>query len=205
MKTYPRIVAIGMVLLGMVGAHNAWAATDGSEGNTSSGTTDLTLTVPEMVKIHKIDDLSFNYTYGLNNAAATISDSDDVCVYSNMWTGGSHDYRVTMTGSGASSTFKVTCTSGDCDEGTTDEIDYSAYWNDESGNDTGEAQVGTTGGVSAQINDQTGWSNDLDCTGSPNGGTNARVRVEFAKNDILNNRRAGTYTGTLTILITPTP
>jgi hypothetical protein len=202
MKMYPRIVAIGIVLLGMVSAQHA-LATDGSEGNTSQGDTALTLTVAEMVKIHKIDDLSFNYSYGLNNAAATIDDFDDVCIYSNMWTGGSHDYRVTMTGNGTGSTFKVVCSSGDCDEGTTDEIDYTVYWNDVSGTNVDESVVGSTGGASAFINDQVGWSNALDCGGAAS--TNARVRVEFAKNDILNNKRAGTYSGTLTILITPTP
>ena len=203
MKMYPRVLALGLAFYGMVGGQLAWAASDGSEGNTSQGSTDLTLTVAEMVKVHKIDDLTFDYTYGLNNAASTIDDFDDVCVYSNMWTGGAHDYRVTMTGNGASSTFKVTCSSGDCDEGTTDTIDYTVYWNDESGTNTGQTQVGSKGGAATALDDQTGWSNALDCGGV--GTTNARVRVEFEKNDILNNKRAGTYTGTLTILITPTP
>jgi hypothetical protein len=204
MRTYIKTIAVGLALIGMVESREVRAANDGTEGLTSTGDTTITLAIDEVVKITKIGDLALTSPL-YDGVASEITAEDDVCVYSNMDTdnGSAHSYSVTMTGDGTGSTFKVTCTSGDCSVGGNDEIDYGAWWNDVSATNAGETQVGSTGGASDVVASQTGWSNSLNCGGV--GNTNARVRVKFAKNDLLDERRAGNYSGILTILITPTP
>jgi hypothetical protein len=204
MRTYSKIVVMALALIVTSQSREVSAASDGTEGLTSTGETTITLEVDEIVKITEIDDLDLSSPV-YDGVAAEITQHDDVCVYSNMDTDGasSHEYSVTMTGDGTGSTFRVTCTAGDCLVGTADQIDYGAWWNDVTGSNVGEAQVGTTGGTSDALTLQTGWSNSLNCGGA--GATNARVRVKFAKADMLDNRRAGEYEGLLTILITPTP
>lgn len=204
MRTGIKFIVACAALIGAVEIREVRAATDGVEGTTSSGDTTINLAIDEVVKITKINDLDLAVPV-YDGVATEITAHDDVCVYSNMDTqgGSGHSYSVTMTGNGTGSTFKVTCTGGDCGVGGNDEIDYGAWWNDVGETNAGEAQVGVTGGASNVLASQTGWSNALNCGGVSN--TNARVRVKFAKNDLLDQRRAGTYSGVLTILITPTP
>jgi hypothetical protein len=186
---------------------NAYAATDGAvDEDGSTGTSDITMTVEPLVKLTGMNDLAFsNYVGG--DVDPTMN--DDVCVYSNMLNGlGGNDYSVTMSGDGTeglnsctTGCYTVTCTSGDCmtaNGGNQDQIVYRAFWTD----GTGEEEVGTRGENGA-IGSQSPWSNLEDCSDVSN--TNANFRVLFDNADITNNKRAGTYEGTLTIVIAPTP
>jgi hypothetical protein len=201
MKTHLKQVVACSVAVGMFLSGQALAATNPTDaGETSTGSSSMSVTIPPLVKITGIDDLFTDNNPDWTGNGAGLSDSDDVCIYSNMDSGGTRDYRVTMTGSGdTNTTFKLECTTGDCSG---DQIAYTPYWNDVSGTDSGETQVGTAAGdTQSYITGQTGWSRYDDCQGSDT----ARFRVFFTDQEMLDNKGYGTYTGTLTILITPEP
>ncbi len=180
-------------------------ALDGDAGESSSGTSQLDLLVPKLVKITNIGAIDFGRYSGVGN----LSQSDPVCIYSNMDTNNvGNDYTVTMHGNGTAGTggctsncFTLTCQGGDCLNGASpdDQIVYNAYWDT---SNEAEAQIGTEGGVEASEDGWTGWSNLDDCGGG--GATNATFRVRIDEQDILDDKRAGTYQGVLTIVITPT-
>jgi hypothetical protein len=196
MRTSLKVIFAGTLLTLVAFSPKSFAATNPSEATTTSstGSSDMTVTIPVLVKISDIGDLFTDSTPDYDGAAANLTDDDNVCVFSNMSSSvGTNDYSVTMTGSGAASAFTLGCSSGDC---TGDTISYTAFWNDQTGT-SGETQVTTN----VALTSQTGWSNSLDCGAS----TNANFRVNFTKTELLNNAFAGDYTGTLTIVITPTP
>jgi hypothetical protein len=202
------------LLLGLltVYAGEASAQTQGTVGETSTGVSNMTLTLPNLVKITDVANLNFNNAgSGTKYSGQGDVEADDaVCIYSNMEKlgGTANRYTVTMTGNGSGSTFKLTCTSGEClttTSGGPDLISYQPFWNDEAAPAT--VTVGSKGGASAQLANQTGWNNRHDCTLDDSGasGNNANFRVLIEENDMLDDKRIGTYTGTLTILITPNP
>jgi hypothetical protein len=172
----------------------AFAATDGTAGTTSTGTSSMFIDIPALVKITGVADLWPDNGGNEFTGVGDLENSDPVCIYSNMDTGsGSADYTVTASGSGAASALTVNCSTGVCNG---DSIQYRVYWDDGGG----EAIVGSkgTGGV---LSGNTGWSNQDDCGSS----TNATFKVNFQEQDLLDNVRHGRYTGTLTLLITPSP
>lgn len=196
MRTSLKVIIAGTLLTSVAFSDNSFAATNPPDATqtSSTGSSDMTVTIPVLVKITNIEDLFTDTTPDYDGAAANLTDNDNVCVYSNMSSSiGTNDYSVTMTGSGTASAFTLACSSGDCSG---DTITYTAFWNDQSGT-AGETQVTTN----TALTNQTGWSNSVDC----GAGTNANFRVNFTQNELLNNALAGDYSGTLTIVITPTP
>lgn len=168
-------------------APGAWAATDGTEGETSTGTSDISVEIPKLVKIIGIADLYQYYTGGPGG----FDQNDDVCIYSNMDTG-TGTYSVTITGG---SNPKATSPSAGFYVGnasTDQEIPYTVAWNDVSGT-SGESSVSS--GVA--LTGQNGFTNDATC-----GVDNANFHVQMAQVDLLG-VRPQTYQGTITILITP--
>lgn len=166
----------------------AFAATQGDEGETSTGTSDITVTIPKLVKITGVADLNGgNYDGG----AGGFDEQDSVCIYSNMDTGTAF-YTVNISNG---SNPVTTPTDGFYvgSAATQDEIEFSVAWNDEAG-DTNESAV-TEG---ADLTTQNGFSNEPDC-GSVD---NANFHVTMTQADMLA-VLPGTYTSTLTILITP--
>jgi hypothetical protein len=174
------IVALGGALALASGA--AWAATQGSLGGTSTGTSTITATIPSLGRVSGIADLALGSFDGVTD----MDGSDDVCVYSNVGTG---TYAVTMTSANASGgVFRLTDGSNFAS--------YNAFWNDAAGT---AGRISVTSG--AQLTTQTGANtvNSVCASGPANTG-NFSVNVPAAN---LTGVPAGSYTDTITILITP--
>lgn len=167
----------------------------------STGSSDLSVTIPVLYRISAIDNLTTaNYTDNTNSVS--LSMNDDVCVYTNAAAGDT--YLIRMQGSS-------TCSGGNCpgtpsdtfaisNDTTNQYIPYKVYWNDATGT-VGRAQIGSEGGATATIgSNQSGASRDWQC--STEGGTNANFSVDFDREDILD-VLSGAYTGTLTITLLP--
>lgn len=184
-----RILIIPALMgLTLITAASAWAATQGSEGVTSSGTSDISVVVPKLVKITGIADLSQTY----NGSAGGFDQNDDVCIYSNMDTS-SGLYTVRITGSNNPKATSPTAGFYVGNATTDQEIAYTVKWNDVTGT-TGEAAV-TSG---SDLTTQNGFSNSVTC----GGGNDANFHVQMTQAALLGLRPA-TYTGRITILITP--
>lgn len=148
----------------------------------SSASLDIDLTVATLFRISGISDLSF----GSYSGSGPLSRDDDVCVWTNA-SGGS--YRITARGSGGSFAFLVT-KSGD-DSRT---IPYSVRWNTTSGT-TGNAAIAAnvTSGNLFGANTQSS-----SCSSGP--ASTGNFQVTFAQADLLSSP-SGTYTGTLTLIV----
>lgn len=136
----------------------AMAASDGNlatgAGATSTGTSVVTLTVPDLIKISNLNDITMTY-----NGTDAYTGTDDVCVYRNV-TGA---YGVTAqsandpNGDGTTGQFVL------ADGGGTSTIEYSVDWGAttltedtlESGftnADTTQVECGGTGNITVNVN-----------------------------------------------------
>lgn len=160
---------------------SAQAATQGTQGATSTGTVAISASVPSRVRISGLADVAFT------NQDPTVAavDAQDVCVWSNTATRG---YSITATGSGAASAFSIS-------NGSTT-VPYTVQWSATAGNTSGSAlTAGTaaTGLISVA-------SNGLCSSGPAN---SASLIVGIGTTD-LGAMQAGTnYTGTLTLVVAP--
>jgi len=194
------LALIGAALLMGSGTQSFAATTDGSEGTTSTGISEVEVTIPELVKISKISGFEgVNYT----GAGGGVDLTDDICIYTNMDSGvGTNDYKVQIdgsydAGSGATAGFKIASSA------TTQTVDFTVAWNDVSNSNVGESAVAASGN---EVLLQTGWSNVLNCGGAGDIAANTTARLHIAATQAnLMAVKAGVYTNTLTILITPTP
>lgn len=165
--------------LGLLLSGYAFAATDGTLGATSTGTSDISLTVPELILISGMADVSF----GTWSGSGDLDGNEDVCIYTNKAAG---TYVVTATGDGAANAFTVTDGSNT--------IAYAVAYNDVSGT-TGEAAL-TTNVQSAQ---QSGADTSSQSCG---GSDNANFHVTVTEANLLA-APAGAYSGTLTLVVEP--
>ena len=167
-------LALGSALVAL--SSTAFAATQGSTGFTSTGDLLITLGVVDEVKISNLADIPLG-----NFAGVDISGSSAACVYRSGVTG---LYNITGTGSGAGNAFELT-------DGV-NSVAYLVDFNDGSGLSSLASgfALASTGATAT----------DDDCTTA--GGDNALVQVTVtaAAATIL---PASTYTGTLTLLISP--
>lgn len=174
-----RHLALATAAAALLAAPAAFAATDGNLDTTSTGVSDMSVTVPASVKITGVHALDFS-TINAANLDQDLVDHDDVCVYSNTGR-----YQVTATGDGTTTPFSMT-------NGST-ELVYSVRFNDAIGG----------GGQSAPASGDiittpfTGNSAAVDCGGTDN----ASFEVTIA-GDVLQAAPAGTYNGNLTLLVT---
>lgn len=164
----------------------AIAATQGTLGATSTGSADISVTKATVAQITGLSDMAIaSYILGDGNQALFTT----ACVYTST-VGGS--YTVKATGSGAASAFTVA-------NGPTT-IPYTVVWN--SG---GVGALGTTGAAlitnvtSATLTNAA--TDSATCAGTTPGPT-AQLNVNFL-GTLLDAAPAGTYTGTVTLLITP--
>ena len=157
----------------------AFAATDGELNPFSVGDFDITVTIPNRVRISDLDTIDLGiYVLDSGNVRA----NDDVCVYSNTPTA---RYDVTITGSGASGAYTVT--------NGTDTVPFSVLWNETTGTaGNGLIFSGNTLNLRENANSQS-----TDCSV---GGLTSNIEVLFGN---FNNVSNGVYTGTLTVVIEP--
>ncbi len=176
--------SIKVLLLAATGSlfsTGALAASDGTLGTTSTGTTDISLIVPALVSITNLVDINLG-TYA---GTGTETGNTDACIFRN----GAGNYTVTATTNKGD--FRISSGSG----GTASEdIDFDAYWNDVSGT-TGRAALTYNTALTTQTGANTAA---LNCGGSDN----ANFSVEIAEAD-MQTKVPNTYTATVTIVIAP--
>jgi hypothetical protein len=173
--------ALGFAALVTFAGNPAQAATQGTLGATSTGSIVITASVPNRARITGLSDVAF-----LNqdpNTAAT--NAQNVCVWSNTATKG---YTVTASGNGAANAF--TLANGALT------VPYSVEWNASSGQTSGTALTAATasGGLVSTATHQT-------CASGPS--ASASLIVGISTTDLGGMQAATTYTGTLSLLITP--
>ena len=162
------------------------AATQGSQGATSTGTIENIVTVGRVIWIRSLRD----YNFGVwNPGDGTLSDNDNVCIGKNDFFA---PYAVRAAGDGDGfDPAAFTLTNG------SDQIYYNVYWNDANGTG-GNAQLtpgliehGQTGSAFIFFLNVIGF-----CI------TNANLEIEIPNTELLS-ASGGSYAGTLTLLVIP--
>lgn len=156
------------------------AATDGTLDDESTGTSDLSLEIPEAVQITDVDDITLTPAAADLANAAALTGEDAVCVYSNVGT--TNDFTVTASGDGTAGAFTV--------GNGTETIAYIPSFKLTAG-----AYAALT--LNTASADYAG-SDTLNC----NAGTNALFQVAYDPAQA-QAATADTYTGTLTLLVSP--
>ena len=159
----------------------AHAGTQGTLGATSTGTVAISASVPNRARITGLVDVAF-LTQDPNTAA---SSAQNVCLWSNTATKG---YTITASGSGATSAFTLA-------NGTLT-VPYSVQWSASSGATTGTAL--TTATASAGL-----VSTATQQTCATGVTSSASLIVNIGTSDLGSMQAQTTYTGTLTLLVTP--
>lgn len=171
-------------LLGLVAATSAFAASDGDLDTTSTGTAEVDVIIPKLVKITGLTDASDTFD-GVTDYDQNIAP----VIYSNVGAGGSYSVTVTNANDyagGTSNAFYVGNLAN------TQEILFTAKWNDVAGN-SGEAAL-TEG---AALTAQTGFTSNAASTTA-----NANLRIQMTAANMAA-VKYGTYGSTLTIVIAP--
>jgi hypothetical protein len=176
-----RLVMLGAVSAGSLVAGPAFAATQGSLGATSTGTVSITASVPNRARITGLTDVSF----ANQDPSTAASNAEDVCVWSNTAT---KAYTITATGSGSGSAFTLSNGSGT--------VPYSVEWAATSGQTSGNAL--TAGTASSSL---TSGAVNQTCSSAP--AASASLIVKMSTTDLGTMSAGSSYTGTLTLLVTP--
>ena len=162
----------------MLCATSAYAASQGSMGASSTGSLDITMDAPGMVRVSDFVDMSFDLATW--DGVSPYGYSDGICVWSN--TGG---YNVTATGDGPAGSFEISFGGS--------RVPYSVTWADQ----VSAADPLTT---AVALTTQQATVNSTTCnSGADN---TATVQVIFAATDLAM-AIAGSYSGTLTVVVAP--
>lgn len=175
------LAAAAIAACGMAAGQAAAAPTQGTLGATSTGIINISASVPNRARITGLSDVAF--TNQDPNTAA--SNAQNVCVWSNTATKG---YTITATGSGTSNAFTLT-------NGTTT-VPYSVAWAASSNQTSGSALVAGTASGSL-----TSTATQQACTSGPT--ASASLIVGISTTDLGGMVAGSSYTGTLTLLVTP--
>lgn len=159
----------------------ALAATQGSLGATSTGTVGISASVPNRARITGLSDVAFTN----QDPGTAASDAQNVCVWSNTAT---RAYTVTATGSGTASAFTLTNGSNT--------VPYAVEWASSSGQTSGTALAAGTASASL-----TSTATHQTCTSGPT--SSASLVVGISTTDLGTMAAGSSYTGTLTLLVTP--
>lgn len=173
-------ICLGLLLAGFVAP--ATAATQGTLGSTSQGSITITATVPNRAQITGLTDINFTNADPTSNAVATQND----CVWSNTATKG---YSIKATGSGTAGAFTLA-------SGALTPVPYSVQWNPSSGQSAGTSLLAGTA-LSGLVSAATTPT----CSSGP--ASTSSLIVSIASSDLQTMVAATSYTGTLTLLVTP--
>jgi hypothetical protein len=171
---------VTLAMLSTAGVANA--STQGTLGATSSGSVTITATVPNRAQITGLADVAFTNV----DPATTATNAQNVCVWSNTSTKG---YTITASGSGTGGAFTLSSAA-------LPTIPYSVQWNASSGQSSGTAL--TSGTASASL---TTTATKPTCSSAPT--TTSSLIVSIAATDLQSMVATASYTGTLTLLVTP--
>lgn len=178
MKLNKNKIAVGFAFAATLAANHVMAASNGTLGADSTGSTDITLEIADRVQISSVADIAL----GAWSGAGDMVGSSEFCVHRN----GGDDYRLTLTAD--TGAFEVR-------SGTTlDSIAFSAKVDDDLDASDGEALVYNT----ATVLPLTG-SASLTCGGSDN----AALEVTFQEANLQAVSSAADYQATVTIFVEP--
>ena len=161
---------------------NALAATQGSLGATSTGSVTITASVPNRAQLTALSDVSFSSV----DPSTAATNSQNVCAWSNTATKG---YSITATGSGTGGAFTLA-------SGVLSPVPYSIQWNQTSGQSSGTSLTAGTA-----LGSLVSTATKPTCSSGPS--TTASLIVTVAATDLQSMVAATSYTGTLTLLLTP--
>lgn len=181
MRSFLTSIGSAAVVIAALASVPAMAATQGTLGATSTGTVAISASVPNRARITGLSDVAFT-SQDPNTAA---SNAQNVCVWSNTATKG---YTVNATGSGASNAFTLA--------NSLLTVPYSVSWNASSGATTGTAL--TAGTASAGL---VSTATQQVCSSGP--ATTSSLIVAISTADLGGMQAATSYTGTLTLVVTP--
>lgn len=176
-----RIVLLGATLAFALTSGEAFAATQGSLGATSTGSVSISASVPNRARITGLSDVAFTN----QDPATAASNAQNVCVWSNTAT---KAYTLTASGSGTASAFTLSNGSGT--------VPYAVEWASSTGQTSGTGM--TTGTASASL---TSTATNQTCASGPT--ASASLIVKMSTTDLGSMSAGSSYTGTLTLLITP--
>ncbi|MFO1073630.1 MAG: hypothetical protein U1E17_13355 [Geminicoccaceae bacterium] len=170
------------VAVALLAADPALAASDGTLGATSTGSSNISLTVAGTVKITNVNDIALGTT---SPDSFSMDVRDSVCVYSNA--GSRHSFYLTASSANASGiVFRLRNGSS--------YIHYDTWFGTNSNNNNNEGfQLG-----SAYPQGPFEGSGSQNCNGS----TNSFFRVTVYSND-WDGAPSGNYTDTLYLLVQP--
>jgi len=151
----------------------AWAATQGTLGATSTGTSDVSVTIPEQFRISNLQDVTFGTWNG-----GDLTNNQNTCIYHN----GDGSYSITAT----SNTGSFALQNG------AHTLPFEVYFNN---------TPTSSGGASLGYNNATATSGgntaSADCSA---GGLSANIRVRIAESN-LQAASPGAYNATLSFII----
>jgi hypothetical protein len=176
-----RAIAVVAATAALFAAMPAQAASQGSLGATSTGSVTITASVANRAQISGLTDVTFAGV----DPSTTASSAQSNCVWSNTATKG---YSITATGSGTSGAF--TLANGALS------VPYSVQWSASSGQSSGTAL--STGTALAGL---TSTAVNPTCSTSPT--TTSSLIVSISAANLQGMVSATSYTGTLTLLVTP--
>ncbi len=186
-----RIIAISNIsrskLLGALVAclallgERAEAATQGTLGETSTGSITITVSVAKLAQISGLSDVTLSAV----DPASTATNAQSVCVWSNTATKG---YSITASGSGPGSSFALTNGSMTAP--------YSVAWSVSSGQTSG-----TSLSPGAALTGLTSTATEPSCSSDP--ATTSSLIVTVGAADLQNMQAETSYSGTLNLLVSP--
>jgi hypothetical protein len=175
------LLGLAAVLAGGMIAGQASAATQGTLGANSTGTISISASVPNRARITGLTDVAFTN----QDPGTAASNAQNVCVWSNTATKG---YTITAMGSGTASAFTLS-------NGTTN-VPYSVAWAASKDQTSGTAL--TAGTATSSL---TSSATSQDCASGPT--TSASLIVGLSTAALSTMSAGSSYTGTLTLLVTP--
>lgn len=178
-----RLLSTFTFVLNLFFLSSVFAATQGTLGTTSTGTVGVSLTIPALVQITGLSDIVLGSVSSFPATGNTTA-----CVYSNVVSPAGSYFVTASSANVLAGAFRV-------NDGGTNFITYSAYWNNASA--ATQTTALTSGTKTAQ---QTGGSALLLNCG---GGSNANFNISFSAVQA-QAAPPGAYTDTVTIVISPT-
>lgn len=167
---HPWLAGLALLAASSVQAASQGQLAEGSSAS-SSGSLQVGLVVPELVRLGNVDDLVLNWDAGANRFVA----SDGLCVYRNI----SGNYSVTASSDNGAGSFRMTGDGGSS-------LPYDVQWNGQS------LAAGQRSPMQADA-DRT----SLDC----GGGSNIVLGVSASTDQVGQASRTGLHTDTLTLQV----
>lgn len=176
-----RVLALTAAIACGLTAGQASAATQGSLGATSTGSISISASVPNRARITGLTDVAFTN----QDPSTAASNAQNVCVWSNTAT---KAYTITATGSGTANAFTLTNGSGT--------VPYTVDWASSINQTSGTSL--TTGTASSSL---TSTATNQNCASGPT--ASASLIVGISTTNLGAMSAGSSYTGTLTLLVTP--